>query len=99
MEDFIAPILFLLIVGGVTGYFMGKLFKRASGMGLTIIIFAFFIAYLVYIGTIDLNIDSIFASIGNFFNLIAPLGIIAIVSSVPFAASFVAGLFVGFRRE
>ena len=99
MEEFITPILFLLIIGGVSGYFMGKLFKRASGMGLTIVIFAFLIAYLVYIGTFDLNLDAILASIGNFFNLIAPLGIIAIVSSVPFAASFVAGLFVGFRRE
>ena len=99
MEEFIAPILFLLVIGGVSGYFMGKLFKRASGMALTIVILAFLVAYLVFIGTIDLNIDSIFASVGNFFNLIAPLGIIAIVSSVPFAASFVAGIFVGFRRH
>ena len=99
MEEFITPILFLLVIGGVSGYFMGKLFKRASGMALTIVIFAFFIAYLVYIGTFDLNIDSIFTSIDDFFNLIAPLGILAIVNSVPFVASFVACVFVGFRRD
>lgn len=99
MEEFITPILVLLIIGGVSGYFIGTLFKRASGMGITIIVFAFIVAYLAYIGTVDLNLETIFASIGNFFDIVAPLGIVALASSVPFVASFVAGLFVGFQRQ
>jgi uncharacterized membrane protein (Fun14 family) len=98
MENLIPPILLMLIIGGVAGYFAGHLFKRASGMALTIGIFAFIVLYLIYIGTFDVKIDAITANITKFFAMFGPLGLTSLVSSVPFAASFVAGIFIGYRR-
>ena len=99
MENLIPPMIFLLIIGGVSGYFAGHLVKRVSGMALTIGVFAFILIALTYTGNLDLNFEAITANISNFFGIIAPLGILALLSSVPFVGSFVAGLFVGFRRH
>jgi len=99
MEDLLAPILFVFMIGGVSGYFAGQLVKRISGMALTIAIVVAALIILTYVGTVNVNLDSINVSITNFVSLLAPLGIIALISSVPFVASFIAGLFIGFRRH
>ena len=99
MEDLIPPMIFMLIVGGVSGYFAGHLVKRVKGMALTIGVFAFIVIALAYTGNLDLNFEAITSNISNVLGIIAPLGLVALVSSVPFVASFVAGVFVGFRRH
>lgn len=98
MEDLIPPVIFMLLIGGVAGYFAGHLVKRASGMALTIAVFAFIIIGLAYAGALNVNFDAITTNISNVIGIIAPLGLTALVSSVPFVASFVAGLFIGYRR-
>ncbi len=98
MTSLIPPILLMLFIGGVAGYFAGHLFKRVSGMSLTIGIFAFFIIYLVYIGTFDIKFDSITANVGKLFDILGPLGLATLATSVPFVASFIAGIFIGYRR-
>jgi len=98
MEDGITPIIFMLIIGGVSGYFVGSLFKRVSNMALSIVVVVFVIIALAYTGNLDLNFDTLAANISNLMGIIAPLGIVALLSSVPFVASFVAGLFLGYRR-
>jgi len=98
MESLIPPLLFMLIIGGVSGYFAGHLFKRVSGMSLAIGIFAFLILYLIYIGTFDIKIDAITANITKLLDIIGPLGFTSLLSSVPFVASFIAGIFIGYRR-
>ena len=98
MENLITPIIFTLIIGSVTGYVAGRIFKRISGMALSIGVFAFVIIVLAYTGNLNLNFDALTANLSNVVGIIAPLGIITLVSSVPFVASFIAGLFFGFRR-
>jgi uncharacterized membrane protein (Fun14 family) len=98
MENLIPPMIFMLLVGGVAGYIAGKLVKRVAGMALTIGVIAFIILALAYTGTLDINFDAITTNISNVIGIIAPLGLTALVSSVPFVASFVAGLFIGYRR-
>jgi uncharacterized membrane protein (Fun14 family) len=98
MESLILPLLFMFIIGGFSGYFTGHLFKRVSRMALTIGIFAFLILYLIYIGTFEVKIDAITANIIKFFDIIGPLGLTSLVSSIPFVTSFIVGLFIGYRR-
>ncbi len=98
MENLIPPILLMLVIGGVAGYFAGHLLKRVSGMALTIGIFAFIIIFLIYIGTFDVKLDTITANITKFIDIIGSFGFASITSSVPFVASFVAGIFIGYRR-
>lgn len=90
--------LLLLVIGGVVGYFTGHLLKKVSGMALVIGIFAFLIIYLIYIGAFDLNFDAILTNISQISETLGPLGLTTLASSVPFAASFVAGIFLGYRR-
>jgi uncharacterized membrane protein (Fun14 family) len=94
----LAPILVMLVIGGVSGYFIGHLFKKISGMLLTIGIFAFLLIYLVYIGAFDIKFESITANVTKFWNILGPLGLATLASSVPFVASFIAGIFIGYRR-
>jgi uncharacterized membrane protein (Fun14 family) len=98
MENMIPPMIFTLLVGGVAGYFAGNIVKRLSGMALTLGVFAFTIIALAYTGTMDLNLDTITTNISDVLSFIAPLGLTALVSSVPFVSSFIAGLFIGYRR-
>ena len=98
MEDLITPVIFMFIIGGVSGYVVGRIFKRVSGMAAAIGIFAFIIISLAYTGNLEVNFDSLAANLSNVMGIIAPLGIITLVSSAPFVASFIAVLFVGYRR-
>jgi uncharacterized membrane protein (Fun14 family) len=98
MEDLIAPVMFMFVIGGVSGYLTGSLAKRVTSMALTIAVFAFVIIGLAYTGNLALDFDALATSISNVVGIIAPLGLAALVSSVPFVASFVAGLFLGYRR-
>jgi uncharacterized membrane protein (Fun14 family) len=98
MSEWIPSILFLLVIGGVAGYFAGYLFHKISGMSLTIGIFAFLIIFLMYIGAFDLKYDVIVTNISQFLEILGPLGLTTLASSAPFVASFVAGTFIGYRR-
>ena len=98
MEEMLAPILFMILLGGLSGYFAGKLVKRASGMILTIGFVVAALIILTYTGTLYVDMELITTNLANFFNVLSTLGIIALISSVPFVASFIAGIFIGFRR-
>jgi uncharacterized membrane protein (Fun14 family) len=98
MEDLIIPAMFMLVIGGVSGYLTGSLAKKATSMALTIAIVIFVIVALAYTGNLALDFDALVTSISNAVGIVAPLGIAALLSSVPFVASFVAGLFLGYRR-
>ena len=99
MEGLIVPALFMWVIGGVSGYLTGSLFKRVTGMALTIAVVAFVIVGLAYTGNLALDLDAISTSIANVAGIVAPLGFAALMSSVPFVASFVAGLFLGYKRS
>jgi uncharacterized membrane protein (Fun14 family) len=98
MLEPILPIIFMILIGGVCGYFAGQLFKRASGMALTIGIIIAAVIILSYTGTLNINFESINATLANCLNLLTTLGIMALISSIPFVASFIAGIFIGYRR-
>ena len=98
MEDLIAPVLLTLVIGGVAGYFAGTLIKRAAGMTMALVIFVATIIVLTLTGNLTIDIDVITASVSNVLGVLAPLGVVALISSIPFVASFVAGLFLGYRR-
>jgi uncharacterized membrane protein (Fun14 family) len=98
MEDLIAPVLLTLVIGGVAGYFAGTLIKRAAGMTMALVIFAAILIVLALTGNLNIDLEMITANVSNVLGVLAPLGVIALVSSIPFVASFVAGLFLGYRR-
>ncbi len=98
MDELLTPIVYVLVIGGVAGYFIGYLIKRISGMAVTIGVFAFLFLFMAYTKAIDLNLDELVASITKFADILGPLGFTALASSAPFAGSFVVGLVLGLRR-
>ena len=98
MEEMLAPILFMILIGGLSGYFAGQLVKKASGMALTIGVIIAALIILSYTGTLSVDTEFINTSLASFLNILTTLGIVALISSVPFVASFIAGIFIGYRR-
>lgn len=96
--DWIIPVAFLLIIGGIAGYFAGHLVKKVSLMALPIGVFVLIVITLAYIGNLDLNFDVMASTVTNVVNAVTPLGILTLLSSVPFVGSFIAGLFMGYNR-
>ena len=98
MDELLTPTVYVLVIGGVAGYFLGYLVKRISGMALTIGVFGFILLFMAYTKAIDLNLDELVATVTRFTAIIGPLGFATLVSSAPFAGSFVIGLVLGLRR-
>jgi uncharacterized membrane protein (Fun14 family) len=98
MSELLTPIVYVLVIGAIGGYFIGYLIKRISGMAITIGVFAFLLLYLAYTNAIDLNLDELASNITKFADVLSPLGFTALVSSAPFVGSFVVGFFLGLRR-
>jgi len=96
--DSLSPIVYVLIIGGIAGYFMGYLIKKISNFALVIGIFVFLLLYLVYSKAINLDFGELGATVTRFTDALAPLGLTALASSAPFVGSFVVGLVLGLKR-
>lgn len=98
MDSLLSSIIYVLIIGGIAGYFIGYMIKKISNFAPIIGIFVFLLIFMGYTKTIDLNFDELGAIVTKFSDALAPLGLIALVSSAPFVGSFVVGLFFGLKR-
>ena len=98
MDELLTPMVYVLVIGGVAGYFIGYLIKRISSMALTIGVFAFLLLYMGYMNAINLNLGELVGTITKFAAVLGPLGFTALASSAPFVGSFVVGLVLGLRR-
>ncbi len=96
----VTPIAFQLGFGGIGGFIVGYAFKKLTKL-IAIIAALFFCAlmYLAYAGIISINFDALVDAIGGLLgtagqaaNWIAP-----IIGILPFAGSFMVGLFLGFK--
>ncbi|MFQ5999763.1 MAG: FUN14 domain-containing protein [Candidatus Bathyarchaeia archaeon] len=99
MDNVVSPIVYVLIIGGIAGYFIGYLIKKISNFALIIGIFIFLLMYLGYTKAINLNFDELGATVTKFVDTLAPLGLTALASSAPFVGSFVVGLVFGLKRN
>jgi len=98
MYELLTPIVYVLAIGGVAGYFVGFLVKKLLHLALTIGVFAFLLMYMIYTKAINLNLDELVANITTFADVLGPLGFATLVSSAPFVGGFVVGLVLGLRR-
>jgi uncharacterized membrane protein (Fun14 family) len=98
MSDVLSPIVYVLIIGGIAGYFLGYLIKKISNFALIIGIIVFLLMYMVYTKAVDLNLDELGATLTRFAEALAPLGLTSLASSAPFVGSFVVGLVFGLKK-
>jgi len=95
----LSPIVYVLIIGGIAGYFMGYLIRRLLHLAVTIGVFAFLLMYMAYTKAINLNFNELGATVTRFAETLAPLGLTSLASSAPFVGSFVVGVILGLRRS
>ena len=94
------PIVDLLVIGAIAGYFIGHLIKKLVHLSFTIGVFIFLLIYMLQVDAIDLNFDELSAAITGYADVFLDLlGFAALVSSTPFVGSFVVGLVLGLRRD
>jgi len=98
MYEMLTPMVYVLAIGGVAGYFVGFLVKKLLHLALTIGVFAFLLMYMIYTNAINLNLDELAANISTFADILGPLGFATLVSSAPFVGGFIVGLVISLRR-
>ena len=95
----LSPIVELLVIGAIAGYFIGYLFKMLLHLAFVIGVFAFLLMYMAHVDAVDLNFEEMGATITGYADVfLNRLGFETLVSSTPFVGSFFVGLVLGFRR-
>jgi len=100
MSEILTPLVFQLGAGGIAGFIVGYAFKKL--LKLLAIIVGLFVAaliYLAYAGIIEVHFDKLAEAISG---LLGKAGqatglLVAIISFLPFAGSFAAGLLIGWK--
>ena len=100
MSELLTPIVYQLGIGGVLGFFAGYAIKKLTKLIAVVIgLMALLLIYLGYEGIITINyekliekVQSLIGIVGQSSDLITPM-----ISSLPFAGSFLAGAALGLK--
>jgi len=101
VSSILTPLIAQLGLGGVGGLLVGYAFKKLLKIIAVILgIFIFGLFFLAYVGMININYDKFLEALGMLVGLASVIQqiILAIAASLPFAASFTLGFFLGFKR-
>ena len=98
MSDVLTPTAYVLIIGGVGGFFIGYIAKKLLRLAITIGVVVFSLIYMAYRNTININFDELATTLWRFGETLEPLGLAALASSAPFVGSFIVGLLFGLRK-
>jgi len=91
----------MLIIGGVSGYFIGYLLKKIVKMLLVLFgITVFLLASLAFVGTINVNYEEIGAGVTNLINPQQASMILQVFTGyLPLLSSFVIGFLLGIGKK
>ena len=94
-------IIFQIALGGIGGFLIGYALRRVLKVALIIGVVIFSLIILAYTNVIDVDYSGLSESASNIINAINPaLDLITpLFAHIPFIASLICGLFLGFRRE
>lgn len=98
MELVISPIIELLAIGAILGYFIGYIIKKLLHLALIIGVFTFLLGYMMHRGAINLDFEEVGATITGYADALEGLGFASLASSSPFVGSLIVGLVLGFTR-
>jgi uncharacterized membrane protein (Fun14 family) len=101
LNESFSPILFQIALGGIGGFLIGYAIRRVLKVALIIGIVIFSLIVLAYANVIDVDYSglsesasSIVTAINPALDLLTPL-----FAHIPFIASLIFGLFLGFSRD
>jgi uncharacterized membrane protein (Fun14 family) len=98
MTDIFTPIMMQLGLGGIGGFFVGYLLKKAVKFALIIGVFAFIATYFVYESSIQIDYVQLISRVEELatpaLNFIYP-----VISQIPALGSLVIGAVLGFTKS
>jgi len=100
MSELMSPIIYQLGVGGALGFFAGYAIKKLTKLIAALAgLVALLLIYLSYEGIIMVNYEKLTEKIQSLMGMVgqAPGVITPIISSLPFAGSFLAGAALGLK--
>jgi uncharacterized membrane protein (Fun14 family) len=98
MSDILTPVIMQLGIGGIGGFFIGYLLKKALKFALIIGAFGLALAYFVYESSIQVDYSQLISRIET---LVIPVWnhIYPLVSQIPALGSLIFGAIVGFTKN
>ena len=100
MSDIFPSLGFQLGIGAIGGFIVGYAVKKISKLVAVLVgLLIIFLVYLSTQGIISLNYDALWSWLADSLKLTGPAfsWLVAIISLLPFAGSFIAGFLLGFK--
>ena len=93
----VLPSIIPLSIGGLGGFFIGYAVKKVYRLAIIVGAFVFSVAYMAYVGVIDVNISGLEETVSTFVATLAPF-VAPLASSLLFMGSFIIGLIFGLTK-
>ncbi len=100
MSEVLTPIAYQLGVGGILGFVVGYAVKKLAKIVAVLAgVLAFVLIYLGYEGVININYSKLAEMIGRVMGIAGQASgfITAVIASLPFVGSFLAGAVLGLK--
>jgi len=101
LSESFTHILFQLCIGGIGGFLIGYAIRKVIKVALIVGVVVFSLIFLAYIDVIHVDYSGLSETASSLVNAINPaLNLLTpLFAHIPFIASLIFGLFLGFRRE
>jgi uncharacterized membrane protein (Fun14 family) len=101
LNESLVNIIFQLCIGGIGGFLIGYALRKVFKVAVIIGVIVFALIVLAYTNVINVDYSGLSEAASSIINAINPaLSLLTpLLAHVPFIASLVFGLIVGFKRE
>ncbi len=101
LSESFTPILFQLGIGGIGGFLIGYALRKVIKIALILGVVVFSLIFLAYTNVINVDYSGLSETASSLVNAINPaLNLFTpLLAHLPFIASLIFGLMIGFRRE
>ena len=100
ISESLTSILFQICIGGIGGFFIGYALRKFAKIALIIGVIVFSLIFLAYTNVINVDYAGLSEIASSLVNAVNPaLNVFApLLAHVPFIASLIVGIFLGFTR-
>lgn len=101
LNESLTPIIFQVALGGIGGFLLGYALRKVLKVALIIGIVIFSLIVLAYVNVINVDYSGLSESASSILNAINPAldMLTPLFAHIPFIASLIFGLFLGFRND
>jgi len=92
------PLICPLTIGGIGGFFAGYAVKKVLKIAIILGVFVFALTYMVYTNVISIDTNQLTGTLSEFADRVGSFGLMPLVSTLPFIASFAVGFIFGIKR-